>query len=113
GESGSFANRIYANIGPAGVADNIPPVITKLESLPDTASPGPFVVRVTARDGVTSDRGFYDKGVTLHYTIDGGAEQAVPMAWSGNSLWRGVIPAVSESGVIAYFVTATDFANNT
>jgi hypothetical protein len=34
------------------------------------------------------------------------------MLWDGNMLWRGVLPAQSGSGLIEYYVTAVDFANN-
>ncbi len=116
GESGSFLNRIYMNGGPA---DTRPPNIVRTEQLPNTALPGPFVVRTVIFDAHTSDRGFHDKGVTLNWrnvpALDGGKEGSfaqVPMAWSGNSLWRGVIPAQATSGTVEYFVTALDFASN-
>src|SRR5678815_4926255 len=75
GESGSFVDRIYVNTGGAGVVDSIPPKVTALEQLADSNSGGPFVIRAEATDGVTSDRGFYDKGVTLHYSLNAGADQ--------------------------------------
>jgi hypothetical protein len=77
-------------------------------------------MRVVIYDAHTSDRGFHDRGITLNWRnvpaspSDGkeGSFQQVPMAWSGNSVWRGVIPAQTASGTIEYFVTALDFANN-
>lgn len=110
GESGSTPNRIYINT--TGPADTIPPNVTA-EVLPDTENTSRYIVRARAYDGVTSDRGFYDKGVALLYTVDGGSEVAVSMRWSGNSLWRGEIPGQSPGSEIAYRVTAVDFAGNT
>jgi len=36
----------------------------------------------------------------------------VPMAWSGNSLWRGVIPPQGACKTVEYFVRAFDASNN-
>ncbi|MCI0362956.1 MAG: FG-GAP-like repeat-containing protein [Phycisphaerales bacterium] len=107
----TLADRIYMNV--TGPIDNRAPVIVKTEQLPDTSSPGPFVVRAVIYDAHTSDRGFHDKGVFLNYAIDGAPPQQVPMLWSGNSLWRGVIPLQPGSAMVSYSVSATDFANNT
>ena len=110
GESGSFLDRIYMN---TGAADTRPPTIARTEQLPNTANVGPFVVRMEAWDAHTSDRGFHDKGITLYWRRGGvGAFAPVDMKWSGNALWRGVIPAQSNSGLMEYYVTARDFANN-
>ena len=112
GESGSFINRIYMNttIGPV---DTRPPTIVLTEQLPNSGSAGPFVVRMEAFDAHTSDRGFHDKGIALNWRRGGvGAFTAVDMKWSGNSLWRGVIPVQPGSGLMEYYVTARDFANN-
>jgi hypothetical protein len=81
--------------------------------LSNTAVAGPHAVRVEVFDAHTSDRGFHDKGITLHWRRGGkGPFNAVDMKWSGNSLWRGVIPTQSGSGLIEYYVEAVDFANN-
>jgi hypothetical protein len=83
-----------------------------MDSLPDTADvAGPYVVRAMIFDDVTSDRGFFDDGVTLHYTVNGGTPQSVPMRWSGNALWRGAIPG-QPCGTVEYHVEALDFAGN-
>lgn len=63
-------------------------------------------------DQVTSDRGFFDHGVTLHYSVGAGPGKQVPMTWSGNSLWRGEIPGQPQGGTIMYFVTALHSADN-
>ncbi len=108
GESGQFQNRIYIN---TGVADTIAPNIKLVEQVPSNGG-GPFVVRTEVFDGTTSDRGYDDKGVFLVYTVNGGKPQTVPMAWSGNSLWRGVIPAQGACKTVEYFVRAFDASNN-
>ena len=111
GESGSFVNRIYINV--TGNPDTIVPNIVKTEQLPNATNAGPFAVRTVIYDAHTSDRGFHDKGITLHYSVGPGPEQTVPMKWVGNAEWRGVMPALKASGTVSYYVTATDFANNT
>ena len=108
GESGQFQNRIYIN---TGVADTIAPNITLFEQVPSNGG-GPIVVRTEVFDGTTSDRGYDDKGVFLVYTVNGGKPQTVPMAWSGNSLWRGVIPPQGACKTVEYFVRAFDASNN-
>ena len=108
GESGQFQNRIYINNGPA---DTIAPNIKLVEQVPSNGD-GPFVVRTEVFDGTTSDRGYDDKGVFLVYTVNGGKPQTVPMAWSGNSLWRGVIPPQGACKTVEYFVRAFDASNN-
>ena len=109
-ESGSFVNRIYINNGPA---DTIPPNIVRTEQLKDTDDiVGPYVVRTVIYDQMTSDRGFFDHGVTLNYSVGAGPGKQVPMTWSGNSLWRGEIPGQPQGGTVTYFVTALDSADN-
>ena len=108
GESGSFQNRIYINTGPA---DTIAPNIKLVEQVPSRQA-GPFAVRTEVVDGTTSDRGYDDKGVFLVYTVDGGKPQTAAMAWSGNGLWRGVIPAQGSCAHVEYFVRAVDASNN-
>jgi hypothetical protein len=108
GESGQFQNRIYIN---TGSADTIAPSIKLVEQVPSRAK-GPFVVRTAVFDGVTSDRGYDDDGVFLVYAVGGGKPQTVEMAWSGNSLWRGVIPAQDACSTVEYFVRARDVSGN-
>jgi len=38
---------------------------------------------------MTSDRNFFDRGVTLHYMVDGGSETTVEMKHSGGQVYRG------------------------
>jgi hypothetical protein len=115
GESGAFQNKIYIN-GAAGPADTIAPKIVEVEAISDVAysgSPvGPFVVRAVIYDGHTSDRGFYPGPIALNFTV-GGVPQSVEMAWVGNSMWRGVIPAIDECGSVEYSVSASDRVGNT
>ena len=108
GESGQFQNRIYIN---TGAADTIAPNIKLVEQVPSKGA-GPFVVRTEVFDGTTSDRGYDDKGVFLVYTVNGGKPQTQAMAWSGNSLWRGVIPVQPACATVEYFVRAFDASNN-
>jgi hypothetical protein len=109
GESGSFQNRIYVNTGPA---DTVKPTIKLVEQAPSRTL-GPWVIRTEVFDGTTSDRGYDDDGVFLVYTANGGKQQTVEMLWSGNSLWRGVIPAgLPACATVEYFVRAHDVSGN-
>ena len=109
GESGSFQNRIYVNTGPA---DTVKPTIKLVEQAPSRTL-GPWVIRTEVFDGTTSDRGYDDDGVFLVYTVNGGKQQTVEMLWSGNSLWRGVIPAgLPACATVEYFVRAHDVSGN-
>ena len=108
GESGSFQNRIYVNTGPA---DTIAPNIKLVEQVPSRQA-GPFAVRAEVVDGTTSDRGYDDRGVFLVYSVDGGKPRTVTMAWSGNGLWRGVIPAQGACAHVEYHVRALDASGN-
>jgi hypothetical protein len=109
GESGSFQNRIYVNTGPA---DTVKPTI-KLVEQATSRTLGPWVIRTEVFDGTTSDRGYDDDGVFLVYTVNGGKQQTVEMLWSGNSLWRGVIPAgLPACATVEYFVRAHDVSGN-
>ena len=111
GESGNFQNRIYINGGPA---DTHPPRIIKTEQVPDTEdTAGPYIVRALILDDMTSDRNFFDKGIWLHYSVNGGGSEVVPMRYSGGQVYRGALPGQSECSQVEYWVTATDFNNNT
>lgn len=111
GENGSMINRIYINM--TGPVDNRPPRIIATEQLANTVDRvGPYVVRVSILDDMSGDRNFFDRGITLKYTVNGGAEQSVPMRHSGGQIYRGLIPGATCGGVVSYFVEARDFANN-
>ena len=77
---------------------------------PDTT--GPYVVRAEILDDMTSDRNFFDKGVFLNYSVDGGPTAQVPMRHSGGQVYRGEIPGQPACSNVVYFATALDFANN-
>ena len=110
GESGNYTNRIYLNNGPA---DSLPPRIIDTEQHPDTfETTGPYVVRALILDDMTSDRNFFDKGVTLVYSVDGGADQTTQMRHSGGQVYRGAIPGQPAGSAIAYRVSATDYNGN-
>jgi hypothetical protein len=109
GESGSFVNRIYVGNGPRD--DRAPRVIAT--EVPATRPGDPFyVVRALVLDDLTSDRNFFDRGVTLHYAVDDGRELQVAMRHSGGQVYRGVLPAQDEGAAVEYFVTARDWAGN-
>ncbi len=112
GESGSFTNRIYINM--TGPADTIAPRIIDTEQLADSAdTAGPYVVRAAILDDMTSDRNFFDKGIELNYSVGPGPFQSVPMRHSGGQIYRGEIPGQGAGSEITYFVSATDWADNT
>ncbi len=110
GESGSFQNKIFMNL--TGPVDNRAPRLQVTEQVAPGAVPAAHAVRANVFDDMTSDRGFHDKGVRLRWRANGGAEQSVPMAWSGNNQWRGVMPAQAPGAAVQYWVTAADFAGN-
>ncbi|MCA9291455.1 MAG: VCBS repeat-containing protein [Phycisphaerales bacterium] len=110
GESGNFQNRVYINNGPA---DTHAPRIIQTEQLADTEDTvGPYVVRANILDDMTSDRNFFDKGITLHYTVDAGREMTVPMRHSGGQVYRGVLPGLADGGTVEYWVSAVDWNDN-
>jgi hypothetical protein len=110
GESGAFQNKIYMNL--TGPIDNRAPRVQLTEQVVPGSEAADHVVRVAVYDEMTSDRGFHDRGVTLRWRADGGAEQSAAMRWHGNNMWRGVIPAQAPSAAVEYWVTAVDFSSN-
>lgn len=110
GESGSFVNRVYLGNGPQ---DNRPPRIIATEVPEDAQAEDPFfVIRALILDDQSSDRNFFDRGVSLHYTVDGGREIEVAMTHSGGQVYRAELPGQEEGARIDYFVTALDWAGN-
>jgi len=106
-----YVNRIYVNT--SGPVDNRAPRIISTEQLANTANRvGPYVVRASILDDISGDRNFFDKGIALKYSIDGGAVQSVSMRHSGGQIYRGLIPGAICGGEISYFVEARDYANN-
>ncbi len=111
GESGSYINRIYINT--TGARDTVVPRIIDTEQLPDTEdTAGPYVVRALILDDMTSDRNFFDRGVTLSYAVDTEPAQQVAMKHSGGQVYRGEIPGQPAESAISYSVTALDFNDN-
>ncbi len=110
GESGSFRNRVYMNT--TGAVDTRAPTIKTEQLTNTTVINAPYVVRAAILDGMTSDRNFFDKGIELHYSVEGGPYLQTPMRYSGGQIYRGTIPAEPCGGVVMYYVVATDFANN-
>jgi len=111
GESGAFQNKIYMNL--TGPVDNRAPRVLAMEQVVAGTAPAPHPVRVNIADEMTSDRGFHDRGVTLRWRVNAGAEQSAPMRWNGNNQWRGVVPAQANGASVQYWVTAVDFSGNT
>ena len=109
GESGNFQNRIYVNNGPA---DTMPPNIVDLEQVLNPDDAGPYVVRALILDHMSSDRNFFDQGIFLSYSVDGGPDESVLMRHSGGQVYRGEIPGQASSSVVEYFVTAHDWNDN-
>ena len=110
GESGAFQNRIYMNN--TGPIDNRAPRVVAMDQIVPATPATAQSVRADIADDMTSDRGFHDKGVTLNYTVNGGATQTAPMPWNGNNQWRGIIPVQEIGAVVVYWVIATDWAGN-
>ena len=111
GESGNFQNRIYINNGPA---DTHAPRIIRTEQVQDTEdTAGPYIIRALILDNMSSDRNFFDKGILLHYSVNGRNNEVLPMRYSGGQVYRGALPGQSECSEVEYWVTATDFNNNT
>ena len=111
GESGNFQNRIYINNGPA---DTHAPRIIRTEQVQDTEdTAGPYIIRALILDNMSSDRNFFDKGILLHYSVNGRNNEVLPMRYSGGQVYRGALPSQSECSDVEYWVTATDFNNNT
>jgi len=111
GESGFWLNRIYINNGPA---DTNPPDVIDTEQIQSLqGGADEYVVRAEILDDMTSDRNFFDKGITLHWSNDPDfkTEQTAPMLHSGGQVYRGVIPG-DVSGTVYYFVSAIDWNNN-
>lgn len=114
GESGNFQNKIFMNLtGP--VDDKAPKILSTEQVVPLAPDGAPaYVVRTRVIDSYTSHHGFHPEGIWLNYTINGCDQfEAVKMKWMGNSMWRGVFPALPDGAVISYWVTATDRAGNT
>lgn len=113
GESGSFVNRIFINNGPV---DTRPPYFPAIEVIPDITdpvfAPGPYPVRVSIRDGMTSDRGFIAQRVKLVYRVDCSPPIEAVTRWMGHEMYRGVIPGAVPGARIIYWYEATDFSGN-
>jgi len=110
GESGAFQNQIYINS--TGPADNRPPRVLKTESVVPGDAPTTHVVRAIIVDDMTSDRGFHDRGIMLAIRANQGPWNEIPMQWSGNNLWRAVMPAQPAGANVDYYILARDWANN-
>lgn len=110
GESGNFQNRLYMNQGPA---DTIAPnFLAVTEVAPARGVTGPFEVRALIADQLSSDRGFMPRSVELVYATAAARGKTIPMQWSGNSVWTGMLPDVGDCATVTYRVRAEDRAGN-
>ncbi|MBW7905690.1 MAG: VCBS repeat-containing protein [Phycisphaerae bacterium] len=110
GESGSYVNRIYINIG---APDTLPPRIIRFDQLSGSADAGPYVVRACIRDDMTTDTNFFPRAIELRWQLDGAPQPNLRMTWMGGDLYRAAIPGQPCGTRIVYEVAATDFAGNT
>jgi len=98
----------YFSINPRDTNDIIilsdpPPSITNVKRVPGApTSADPVMVScdITDNKGVT--------GATLHYSVDWGAFQTIPVTQVPRVGWAGTIPAQANGAYVRYFVTATD-----
>ncbi len=115
GESGSFLNRVYMNIGAGSATDTLPPTVANFTHYTGMVAPDPngYVVRADVRDCITGDNGAFFAFVRLNWTVgEGGASGMVDMTWSGGDIYRGVIPAMPEGTTVEYSITAADRFGN-
>ena len=86
-----------------GIPPNAPPAIGPVTRFPESPTPADSVV-ITAT--VTDDHGL--ESVVLHFDTTGTAYTDAPMASLGDDQFEAVIPAMSESTVVKYYVEAQD-----
>ncbi|MBL9121869.1 MAG: VCBS repeat-containing protein [Phycisphaerae bacterium] len=112
GESGSFTNKIYANL--TGALDTLAPAVKLTEQVVPGAGSGPFAVRAQIFDQSANDRGYEFKAgaVKLIYSVDGGDPIELPMKWVGAWNFRAELPDVGPCHEVVYHVVATDRAGN-
>lgn len=110
GESGSFINRIFINNGAA--KDTLAPRIIKTELLANTGKSAAAAVRAVIRDDMTTDTNFFASATELHYSVNGGPHQVVPLVWSGGDTYRAVLPPIPNCSNVSYFARAVDKAGN-
>lgn len=70
---------------------------------------GPYTVDAT----VDSLIGNTITGTDLHYSVNGGAFNTIPMSSTGTNTWSAGIPGQISPAVVRYYVEATDSATNT
>ncbi len=92
------------NVARALTTDPVVALVTPWKNTPDTS--GPYKVSAEAID----DGGIAQ--MNLHYSLNGGAENVVPMQQIGPDKYEAAIPGQPLETTIAYFVEATDNAGN-
>jgi len=70
---------------------------------------GPYTVAAN----MTPQFGTAVTSATLHYTVDGGAEQTIPMSNAGAGDWLASMPGQASPSNVSYWITAEDDLANT
>ncbi|MFI5218790.1 MAG: T9SS type A sorting domain-containing protein [Bacteroidia bacterium] len=65
---------------------------------------GPFTISAQ----ITDASGINPASVMLHYSVNGGIVQDIPMSFAGGNIYTGIMPAVNDSDSVCYFITAND-----
>lgn len=85
---------------------NVPPSIADIAFAPVVpTSADPIVVSATLTDDSAV------ASAVVRYTVDGGAEQSVPMAVVSGDTWSGSIPAQADGSEVSFLIEATDDAS--
>jgi hypothetical protein len=101
GAYGWLLDNIEVTVAPSELN---PPVITYISPiyLNNLFSLGPFSITTSITDASGVDT------ATVYYTVNGGPQQAVGMNNTTGTTWVGIIPTVSDSDTVCYYVTAFD-----
>jgi len=87
--------------GTPGVYEVVELAVTSATIAPQHPQPGEAAVVTAAVTGTAAV-----SGVTLRYSLDGGAFTDVACTDNGNGTWSGTIPAQAEGVMVAWYVTA-------
>jgi hypothetical protein len=107
--SGYDRNSIYINT--LNISDTIAPYIKNKTVLPPLVSdPGPYIVRVSATDGVSLG---HQLSASLFYSTDGLDYFEVALRYVGGYMYYGEIPAVDSGITVNYYYNVEDKEGNT
>lgn len=84
-------------------AGNLPPSVAGLDHTPGYPDDTDFVIV----SGTCTDPDGTVTGATLHYSLNGGADNTVVMS-NVVDVYSGIIPAQTAGTVVTYYITATD-----